>query len=213
MKKRILEPVFITRFLSLSVTLCLCLNSWLCAQASGFTDVPEDQYCYVPVQWAVERGITAGTSPTTFAPGDTCTKGQVLTFLWRAVGSPEPDLPEINPFPLASEDAYYYKALHWALSAGALYDTLDFDFDQVDPDAPCTRLTAIFYMWSVLGYLPENLEHPFTDIAFSIYTPAVAWALEACVTEGTAPTVFSPDDICTRGQVVTFLFRALYLTE
>lgn len=162
---------------------------------SAFKDVPEGMYYYEPVLWALEEDITSGTSATTFGPNDSCSRGQIITFLWRAAGSPEPygggyctDVPE---------GMYYTKAVNWA------YEESMFDGEQFRPNAPCTRLMAVEFMWKYAGY-PEAPMANFTD-AFS---SAVDWALDVGVTSGTSATTFSPNMNCSRGQIVTFLYNA-----
>lgn len=160
-----------------------------------FTDVKESNYFYDPVLWAVEQNITSGTSSTTFSPEQTCTRSQIIAFLWRAAASPEPT--GTNPFTDVKEGAYYEKAATWAAEQGMVSGT------EFKPNDPCTRLMAIEFMWKQAGS-PEASETVFTDVS----SDAVDWAVETGVTSGTSDTTFSPDQICTRGQIVTFLYRA-----
>ena len=161
---------------------------------SPFDDVRSSQYFYQPVKWAVANGITTGTSAATFSPDQTCTRGQIITFLWRAAGSPEPE--NATPFSDVKEDAYYAKATAWAAEQG-MEEGAAFS-----PDAPCTRLMAVEFMWKYADS-PEAPKAPFADVA----SDAVNWAVKQGVTNGTSATTFSPEQTCTRGQIVTFLYR------
>ena len=138
------------------------------------------------------------TSDTTFSPDDTCTKAQIITFLWRAAGSPEPQ--NAAAFSDVAADAYYAKATAWAAENGMA------EGSTFEPEAPCTRLMAVEFMWKQAGS-PSAAQAGFTDVTSN----AVNWALEQGVTSGTSDTMFSPDDTCTRGQIVTFLFRGVCL--
>lgn len=170
-----------------------------------FDDVTAEDYFCKPVLWAVEEGITNGTTETTFSPANPCTQGQIVTFLWRAAGAPEP-IPE-NPYtnPAVTEGTYFYDALLWAYEAGLVVD------DGLDPTAGCSRSDVVLYMWRYAG-CPEAPAVTFEDVpADAEYAPAVAWAVEAGVTNGTTATTFSPDKVCSRGEIVTFLYRGFYL--
>ena len=162
---------------------------------TAFADVSADAYYAAPVEWAVSNGITNGTSDTTFSPDDTCTKAQIITFLWRAAGSPEPQ--SAATFTDVAADTYYAKATAWAAENGMA------EGSTFDPEAPCTRLMAVEFMWKQAGS-PSAAPAGFADVS----SDAVNWALEQGVTAGTSDTSFSPDDTCTRGQIVTFLYRA-----
>mgnify|MGYP005969311173 CR=1 FL=1 len=163
--------------------------------APVFSDVAANAYYADAVAYAVEKGITTGTSATTFSPEESCTRAQIITFLWRAAGSPEPK--NISPFSDVKTDAYYAKAAAWAAENGMA------DGSTFSPDAPCTREMAVEFIWKHAGS-PDAAQANFTDVS----SAAVSWAVEAGVTSGTSATEFSPDDICTRGQIVTFLYRA-----
>ena len=171
-----------------------------------FDDVPEDAYYAEPVNWAVAHGITNGTSATTFSPDSTCTRGQVVTFLWRAMGSPEPTSNE-NPFTDVKETDYFYKAVLWAKETGVTAGTSATTFS---PGNGCTRAQVVTFLWRAEGKpAPTSSTNPFTDVpAGQYYTDAVLWAVENGITNGTSATTFSPDKTCTRGQIVTFLWRA-----
>ena len=161
----------------------------------AFADVTADAYYASSVEWAVAQGITSGTSDTTFSPDDTCTKAQIITFLWRAAGSPEPQ--STAAFTDVAADAYYAKATAWAAENGMASG------DVFAPDAPCTREMAVEFMWKHAGS-PNAVSADFSDVS----SGAVNWAVAQGVTNGTSNTTFSPFDICTRGQIVTFLYRA-----
>ena len=159
--------------------------------------------------WAVAHDpqITNGTSATTFSPTNTCTRGQVVTFLWRAMGSPEPTSTE-NPFADVKETDYFYKAVLWAKETGVTSGTSATTFN---PGGGCTRAQVVTFLWRAEGKpAPTSANNPFTDVpAGQYYTDAVLWAVGAGVTTGTGATTFSPDKTCTRGQIVTFLYRDL----
>ena len=178
------------------------------SQSQGFIDVADDAYYAEPVAWAVESGVTNGTSATTFSPDKTCTRGQVVTFLWRAKGSPEPSAE--NPFFDVTADAYYYKAVLWAVENKVTAGTSTTTFS---PDKACTRGQVVTFLWRAEGE-PEPVADgeaaSFTDVkADAYYYEAVLWAVSEGITNGTGSGKFSPDRSCTRGQIVTFLFRDL----
>ncbi|MBQ4550387.1 MAG: GH32 C-terminal domain-containing protein [Oscillospiraceae bacterium] len=171
-----------------------------------FTDVPEDSFYIDPVLWAVEEGITSGTTATTFHPGGVCVRAQVVTFLWRAAGSPEPD-SAVNPFVDVAMDEYYCKAVMWAYEQGI---TAGMDETHFAPSAECTRAQVVTFLWRYLGQpQPTVTGHPFTDVAEDqfCFVPML-WAVENGITSGMTATTFAPNAICNRAQVVTFLYRA-----
>ena len=172
-----------------------------------FSDVFDRDYFYSPVLWAVSEGITTGTSPTTFSPNESCTRGQIVTFLWRAAGSPEP-VSEETPFRDVNSDAYYYKAVLWAVEQGITTGTGP---DTFSPDVSCTRAQCVTFLWRSQGMsLPAGSYNPFEDITEGdYYYYAVLWAVERSITTGTGAGKFSPNDSCTRGQIVTFLYRTM----
>lgn len=180
------------------------------AAESKFSDVSANAYYADAVAWAVEQGITSGTSATTFSPGSTCTRAQILTFIWRANGSPEPDLEKINaedhnPFRDLDGTEYYFKAAQWAFTKGMVAGGMDFDGDK-----PCSRSSAVTYLWKEAGEPLPAKEAGFTDIIRALHDMnAISWAVEQGITSGTSATTFSPDQTCTRGQIVTFLYRAM----
>ncbi len=173
-----------------------------------FHDISYDQYYFTPVAWAAEAGITTGTTPFTFAPDKVCTRAQIVTFLWRAKGCPMPTAAECA-FTDVSRNAYYYLPVLWAVEQGI---TTGVNATEFKPDSPCTRAQVATFLWRAEGS-PEaqTTTSPFTDvIPNSYYEKAVLWATEKGITNGTEPTTFSPDKECTRGQIVTFLFRAVH---
>ena len=174
-----------------------------------FTDVFASDYYYDAVLWAVENGITNGTSATTFSPADPCTRAQMATFLWRAAGSPEPS-GDANPFVDVPNDAYYAKAVQWAYEQGITGGTSATTFS---PDQTCTRGQMATFLWRDAGSSAVSGEGaPFVDVPDDVYyATAVDWAYEEGITGGTSATTYSPNDPCTRGQMVTFLYR--YLAE
>ena len=170
-----------------------------------FTDVSNSAYYYDAVLWAAEEGITSGVTGSTFAPGRGCTRAQLVTFLWRANGSPEPASRE-NPFTDVSSSAYYYDAVLWAVEKGITTGVTGSTFA---PDALCTRGQAAVLLWRANGAPQVSQEHPFRDVAEdAYYEDAVSWAVHGGVTQGTTGSTFAPDETCTRAQIVTFLYRA-----
>ena len=172
-----------------------------------FSDVPADAFYYTSVLWAVEKGITTGIDATHFVPDGICTRGQIVTFLWRAAGSPAPE-SAANPFGDVKPEDFYYKAVLWAVEKGITKGTSDTTFS---PDEPCTRGQVVTFLWRALGEAQPGTDgNPFGDVpAEQYYYNAVLWAVEKNITKGTSETTFSPDEPCTRGQIVTFLYRAL----
>ena len=167
----------------------------------GFTDVPSNAYYADPVQWAVENKITSGSSKTTFSPGATCSRAQILSFLWRASGSPEPKTA--NPFQDIKSTDYFYKAALWAAENGMVSGSA------FGASTPCTRASTMEYMWKASGSPAPSGKTSFDDVpANAGNARAIAWAVENGITAGTSKTTFSPDSTCTRGQIVTFLYRA-----
>ena len=170
-----------------------------------FSDVAEGAYYYDAVLWAAERGITGGTGDGGFAPDTACTRGQIVTFLWRAVGSPEPE--NTGSFSDVSPDAYYAKAVAWAVENGVTGGTGDGKFS---PDAVCSRAQTVTFLYRASGSPAVEGSLKFTDVAAnSYYADAVLWASENGITSGTSDTTFSPANDCTRAQVITFLWRIM----
>lgn len=170
----------------------------------GFNDVKSGDYFYDAVNWAVEKGITTGTSATTFSPNASCTRAQIVTFLWRASGSPEPKTAS-NSFTDVAANAYYRKAVLWAVENGITTGTSATTFS---PNAPCTRAQGVTFLWRANGSKAASAAASFTDVASdAYYAPAVAWAAEQNVTGGVGNGLFSPDTTCTRAQNVSMLYR------
>ena len=172
-------------------------------EVSPFADVATDTYYYDAVKWAVEKGVTNGVSETLFGPDQACTRAQIVTFLWRAAGSPEPKSG--SSFADVAADAYYAKAVAWAVENGITKGTSETTFH---PDETCTRAQGVTFLYRALGKLAAA-QAGFTDVAAdSYYADAVNWAAENGVTKGISETLFGPDGSCTRAQIVTFLYRA-----
>ena len=168
-----------------------------------YGDVSKDSYYYDAVKWAAETGVTTGVGDGLFAPEWVCTRGQIVTFLWRASGSPAPKATEL-PFTDVAADAYYAQAVLWAVEKGITNGTSETTFS---PDQTCTRAHAVAFLYRMSGS-PAAAGSTFSDVAAdAYYRAAVAWAVEKGITNGTSGTTFSPDDTCTRGQIVTFLYR------
>ncbi len=174
-----------------------------------FTDVPKDAYYHDAVVWAIENGITDGTSDTTFSPNANCTRAQVVTFLWRAFGCPAPT-NNANPFHDVAADSYYYDAVLWAVEKGI---TDGVSADTFASGSICTRAQIVTFMLRAAGgSAPSDTGTHFKDVASdTYYYDAVAWAVENGITDGTGDTTFTPDGNCTRAQIVTFLWR--YMAE
>ena len=190
-------------------SLCQCGESKkqpLPKTANPFDDVTPGEYYYESVLWAVSQSITTGTSDTTFSPNEPCTRGQVVTFLWRAAGSPEPESLE-NPFTDVAQSDYFYTAVLWAVEKGITNGMTDTTFT---PSDPCTRAQVATFLWRSAGEPgAASGEHSFLDIRQDYYYDAVLWAVEQGITQGTSPVTFAPAATCTRAQIVTFLYRFL----
>ena len=174
---------------------------------TSFADVKSDALYYDAVQWAVKKGITNGTGDgTTFSPNRACTRKEIVTFLWRANGCPEPET-SVNPFTDVVEGSYYYKAVLWAVENGITTGTGD--GSTFSPDITCTRDQAVTFLWRAVEKPAATAGQSFPDVsADAYYAPAVQWAVANGVTTGTGDgTTFSPADNCTRSQIVTFLYR------
>ena len=171
-----------------------------------FNDVAPGSFFYEPVMWAVENGITNGTSATTFGPNDQCMRAHVVTFLWRTVGSPEPKLM-VNPFVDVKPTDFYYKPVLWALENGI---TSGMDATHFGPTAYCNRAQVVTFLYRTMDSPDVGAAtNPFTDVAAgSFYEKPVLWAVENGVTAGLSATSFGPNSICNRAQIVTFLYRA-----
>ena len=171
---------------------------------ADFTDVAAGSYCYDAVQWAVANGITKGTDATHFSPNAGCTRGQVVTFLWRAAG--EPTVGGNVGFVDVAPGSYCYEAVKWAVANGITKGT---DATHFSPNATCTRGQVVTFMYRAEGEPAVGGSNGFVDVAAGSYCyNAVQWAVANGITKGTNTTHFSPNATCTRGQVVTFLYRA-----
>lgn len=172
----------------------------------GFDDVVSTDYYADPVVWAVGNGITNGSAPRQFNPKGACTRGHIVTFLWRACGSPEPETAASSFSDVQDANQYYYKAVLWASENGITSGTGDGNFS---PNKTCTRDQAVTFLWRSQGEPEAAPSSAFTDVkAGSFYEDAVNWAVANGVTSGTGSGKFSPGKTCTRGDIVTFLYRA-----
>ena len=170
-----------------------------------FQDVIAGTYYYDAVLWAIEQGITSGVTATTFNPNGSCTRAQIVTFLWRANGSPAPQTA-MNPFTDISPDAYYYDAVLWAAEQGITSGTTATSFN---PNKACTRAQAVTFLWRSEGS-PATDNSSFNDVPDgTYYADAVDWAVANNVTQGITTNTFVPSNTCTRAQIVTFLYRTL----
>ena len=172
-----------------------------------FDDVKAADYFFDPVLWAVEKGITNGMSPSAFGPDLDCTRGQIVTFLWRAYGCPAPAVKE-NPFTDVYSTDYYCDAVLWAVGEGITTGMTPTAFG---PNETCTRAQAVTFLWRSQGSpISDMLEVPFVDLEHGgYYVEAVLWAVRNGITNGISETQFAPGLNCTRGQIVTFLWRCM----
>ena len=183
------------------ITLLIIIPIEIDATTSKFTDVSMGSWYAEPVTWAIEQGITSGTSATTFSPNETCTNAQVLTFIWRACGGPEPE--GLNPFSDVKESNYYYKPALWAYERGIISG------DDFQADKPCSRIMAVTYLWKEAGSPDALANINLTDVSHGD-EQAVSWAVDMGITAGTSDSTFSPETICTRAQIITFLYRDFF---
>lgn len=168
-----------------------------------FADVSAEEYYYEAVKWASENGVTGGIGENLFGANLPCTRAQIVTFLWRAAGSPEPK--GMSGFVDVSADAYYAKAVAWAVEEGIVSGTSATTFN---PDAVCTRAQSVAFLYRAFGE-KVNKAAGFSDVsADAYYADAVAWAVENGVASGIGGGLFAPDQDCARGQIVAFLYRA-----
>lgn len=171
---------------------------------SAFADIPNSAYYADAVAWAVENGITTGTSAATFGPNNGCTRAQVMTFLWRAAGCPVPK-STVSPFTDVQSGVYYYEAVLWAVENGITVGTSATKFS---PDVTCSRAQIATFLWRSEDQSAVSTVNSFVDVDNSAYyADAVAWAVQNGITLGTSTTTFSPSADCTRAQIVTFLYR------
>ena len=172
--------------------------------ASIFADVPADAYYAKAVEWAVKNGITNGKDNGLFGSNDPCTRGQIVTFLWRAAGSPKPETRAM-PFTDVPVGSYYYDAVLWAVENGITKGTSDTTFS---PNMTCSRAQIVAFLWRSEKSPAAGTANPFADVkSTAYYAGAVLWAVKENITKGTTNTTFSPDADCTRAQIVTFLWR------
>ena len=170
----------------------------------AFTDVAADSFCYEPVLWAMEHGVTQGVTKTAFAPRQTCSQAHILTFLWRALGEPQKAAGDVFTHPAVREDGYFYEAFRWAWASGLITDP------GINPHAPCSRSDVVTYLWKLAGS-PGSGGAAFADVsADADYAQAVSWAVSKGITQGVTATQFQPSAACNRGQIVTFLYRAYH---
>ncbi|WP_455560034.1 S-layer homology domain-containing protein, partial [Agathobaculum hominis] len=172
---------------------------------NSFVDVHANDYYYDAVLWAAQKGVTAGTDATHFSPNASCTRAQIVTFLWRAAGSPEPK--GTSSFADVSADSYYAKAVAWAVENGITGGTGNGKFS---PDGTCTREQAVTFLYRAAGSPDVSGGSAFSDVAGNAYyADAVAWAEKNGVTGGIGGGLFGSGNDCTRGQIVTFLYRTI----
>ena len=173
---------------------------------TSFTDVPAGAYYEEAVGWAVEKGITKGTSDSTFTPDGVCTRAQAVTFLWRAAGSPAAKAGSL-PFADVKAGSYYDDAVRWAVENGVTVGTSATTFS---PNATCSRAQIVTFLWRAQKSPAAGSANPFDDVANNAYyADAVQWAVQKDITKGTGATAFSPDANCIRAQIVTFLYRSM----
>ena len=177
------------------------------AAKNPFVDVAKGSYCYDAVLWAVDKGITKGIDKTHFAPNNDCTRGQIVTFLWRANGSPAPKTTKC-PFVDVEKGSYCYDAVLWAVEKGI---TTGFDATHFKPSESCTRGQVVTFLWRADGKpAPASTKCPFKDVTKgAFYYDAMLWAVGEGITNGVDTTHFAPNQTCNRGQIVTFLYRDL----
>jgi hypothetical protein len=171
-----------------------------------FADVPKDGFYYEPVMWALDNGITTGATSTTFDPNGTCLRAQVVTFLYRAAGSPAPTSAN-NPFSDVTSGDFFYNPVLWAVENNITNGTGPTTFGSFDN---CNRAAVVTFLWRAAGCPePTSTNNPFVDVnEGDFFYDAVLWAVENGITNGVDTTHFAPTQACNRAQVVTFLYRA-----
>ncbi|MBR2742313.1 MAG: S-layer homology domain-containing protein [Clostridia bacterium] len=188
------------------ITLCaavICAS--VAANAGQFTDVPSSAYYAEAVEWAVDMGITTGTSDASFGPDEMCTRAQMVCFLWRAAGQPKAGA-NAPAFSDVSKGDYYYTAVMWAAGRGITLGASDGRFN---PDGSCTRAQAVSFIHRAMGEPAPEAVTSFSDVSTgAYYYNAVMWASGEKITLGTSKNTFSPDKICTRAEIITFLYRS-----
>lgn len=173
----------------------------------SFTDMPTNPEFVTAINWAVENNITTGMYDGLFMPDYTCNISQILTFIWRMSGSPEPE--GSNPFKDVPDGKWYAKPAAWAHEKGIVTG------DMLHPEAPCTRAMTVTYLWRLAGS-PSESDSPFSDVkSTDDYAQAVAWGAQTGLIKGITPTIFVPYNTCKRTHIVTFLYRYnnLFLSE
>ena len=195
------------------LTACLCLCAVLSgaltvpAGAASFQDVPSNHWAATAIDRCAAQGWFQGKTADTFGINDGCTRAQIVTFLYRAAGSPEVKADTVNPFTDVSKDSVYYNAILWAVEKGITKGTTETTFD---PNAVCTRGQIVTFLFRASGNEKVATGTDFADVASGSYcADAVAWAVANKVANGFADGTFRPEATCTRGQAVTFIFRAL----
>lgn len=184
--------------------LCKVCNAPDIENPSKFSDVKVGAYYFDAVKWAVDENVTTGMTENEFQPDGTCTRAQVVTFLWREAGKPTSNAKVT--FTDVSKDAYYYEAVQWAVENKITNGISETTFD---PDGACTRAQVVTFLWRANGSETVNGNSVFTDVpADAYYAKAVQWAVENEITNGMYENLFVPNGQCTRAQAVTFIFRA-----
>lgn len=199
----VIRPTF---YKNISITASqLKQGSVVTCPGKKFVDMPSlSSYSHIPIDWAVESGITSGTSRNEFSPKKECTRAQIITFLWKAAGSPQPTSTNM-PFTDVPAGSYYEKAVQWALAKGITGGTSPTEFS---PDMICTRSQIVTFLWRVAGSPNVTGNMPFTDVAKgAYYYKAVLWAVKNNITSGISSTEFGSGLNCTREQAITFLYK------
>ena len=187
----------------IAVIICITILS---SYVFAFTDVPNNTYYTKPVEWAVNNNITSGTSPNTFQPFKPCSRAEIVTFLWRYSGSPEPKENK-QIFQDINKTAYYAKTVTWAYENKI---TSGINKNTFSPNQPCSRAQAVTFLWRLKNQPLINNDIPFVDIKpNTYYYNAIKWAVQENITNGTDTNHFSPDTICSRSQIITFLYRTI----
>lgn len=193
-----------TIIIFLATALAACVGSYADSGMNRFDDVPASAWYGDAVEWAVEEGVADGTGNDTFSPDDVCTRAQIVTFIWRMAGAPEPSERFAETFHDLNPDAYYYEAMLWANEEGLVSGT---SANTLSPDEYCTRAQAVTMLWRYCG-ADDGYTTYFVDVPeSSYYCKAVAWASNRYVADGVTLLEFSPDGTCTRAQIVTMLYR------
>lgn len=171
-----------------------------------FPDVEGQHYYSLPVLWAAYTGVTNGKTDGNFGPGDTCNRGQMITFIWRFFGSPEPDYDNLHNFTDVAENSYCYDAVQWGYQQGIIKGVTDSEFR---PKADVTRAMAVTMLHRLDGTPESSGTNNFTDVKKNAYYDAILWAQEVGIAQGYGDGTFRPSDTCTRGMIVTFMYRNL----